>query len=72
MDNSLTIFNSESNSKTEAKRDDLAKKNNVETKKDEAVLYTIFSKFMDKKKAAAPVQNEKKVEKAAEMPMQMK
>ena len=56
MDNSLTIFNSESNSKTEPKRDDLARKNNMEAKKDEPVLYTIFSKFMDKNKGAAPVQ----------------
>ncbi len=33
MDNSLNIFNSESNSKTEVKRDELARKNNVEIKK---------------------------------------
>lgn len=56
MDNSLTIFNSESNSKTEAKRDDLARKNNIEPKKDEPVLYSIFAKFMEKNKVAAPAQ----------------
>jgi hypothetical protein len=55
MDNSLTIFNSESNSKSEVKRDDLAKRNSIEAKKEEPVLYTIFSKFMENSKASAPV-----------------
>ena len=54
MDNSLTIFNSEANLKTEAKRDELARKHNIETKKDEPVLYSIFAKFMEKNKASAP------------------
>ena len=54
MDNSLTIFNSESNCKTDARRDDLAKKSNIEVKKDEPVLYTLFAKFMDNNKAAVP------------------
>jgi hypothetical protein len=54
MDNSLKIFNSESNTKTEPKRDELAKKNNVEVKKEEPVLYNIFAKFMEKNKLPTP------------------
>lgn len=63
MDNSLTIFNSESNCKTEPKRDEIARKNNIEAKTDEPVLYSIFAKFIEKNKAAAPALKEKKVEK---------
>lgn len=55
MDNSLKIFNSESNTKTEPKRDELAKKNNIEAKKEEPVLYSIFAKFMEKNKVPTAV-----------------
>ena len=42
MDNSLKIFNSESNLKTETKRDKISTDNDVKVANDEPFFYKIF------------------------------
>ena len=71
MEHTLKIFNSESNMKAEIKTDKVAADNNVSAKKDEPVLYTIFSNYLAKNKRPAP-KKEDKADKLAEMPVQMK
>lgn len=56
MEHSLKIFTSESNMKTEAKRDKIATDNGVKPNNDEPVLYRVFANFLakSKKPGAAP------------------
>ena len=56
MEHSLKIFTSESNMKTEVKRDKIATDNGVKPNNDEPVLYRVFANFLakSKKPAVAP------------------
>lgn len=53
MEHSLKIFTSESNMKTEAKRDKIATDNGVKPNNDEPVLYRVFANFLAKSKKPA-------------------
>lgn len=74
MEHSLKIFNSESNSKGEIKREKLAADNGVKCGGDEPVLYRVFANFLAKTKRAVPLpaKKEEKMEKLSQMPVQMK
>lgn len=72
MEHSLKIFTSESNMKSEAKRDKVAADHNVKPTNDEPVLYRLFANFLAKGKKAAPAKKEEKMEKLSQMPVQMK
>jgi hypothetical protein len=54
MEHSLKIFTSESNMKSETKRDKVATDNAVKPNNDEPVLYRVFSNFLAKGKRPAP------------------
>jgi len=54
MENSLKIFSSETNIKSEAKRDKLSADNLVKTNADEPVLYRVFANFLAKTKKVPP------------------
>ena len=74
MEHSLKIFTSESNIKTEVKRDKIAADNNVKPNNDEPVLYRVFANFLakSKKPSPPPKKEEKNIEKLSQMPVQMK
>lgn len=73
MEHSLKIFSSESNTKSESKRDKLAADYGLKPNNDEPVLYRLFANFQAKnKKAPAPARKEEKMEKLSQMPVQMK
>ena len=71
MEHTLKIFNSESNSKNEVKRERIAEENDIKASNDEPVLYTIFSNFLAQNKKAAPKKDDR-AEKLSQMPVQMK
>ena len=50
MENSITVFSSESNQKGPAKREVLALKNNVQAVEKEPLLYGVLTKFMKNSK----------------------
>ena len=52
MENSLSVFSSESNQKNPAKREALALKNNVQPVDKEPLLYGIMTKFMKNSKVS--------------------
>lgn len=72
MEHSLKIFSSESNMKSEAKRDKIAADHGVKPANDEPVLYRLFANFTAKSKKPAPPRKEEKIEKLSQMPVQMK
>ena len=72
MEHSLKIFTSESNLKSDTKRDKVAADHNVKPTNDEPVLYRLFANFLAKGKKAAPARKEEKMEKLSQMPVQMK
>lgn len=53
MEHSLKIFTSESNMKTEVKRDKIATDNGVKPNNDEPILYRVFANFLAKSKKLA-------------------
>lgn len=72
MEHSLKIFTSESNMKTEVKRDKVAADHGVKPNNDEPVLYRVFASFAAKGKKPAAPKKEEKMEKLSQMPVQMK
>ncbi len=62
MQQSLKIFNSESNMKDLKKRDQITIDNDVKPAKDQPILYKLLNNFMQKsKKPSNKVLNDKKV-----------
>ena len=74
MEHSLKIFTSESNMKSESKRDKVAADHSLKPTNDEPVLYRLFSNFLAKGKKAPPPapKREEKMEKLSQMPVQMR
>jgi hypothetical protein len=73
MEHTLKIFTSESNIKSEPKREQLAQDNDARPANDEPVLYRLFANFMaTNKRVVLAAKKEDRAEKLAEMPRQMK
>jgi hypothetical protein len=71
MEHTLKIFNSESNIKSESKREKVAADNGVKPSNDEPALYTIFSNYLAKNKKPV-IKKDERSEKLSQMPVQMK
>ena len=69
----MKIFSSESNIKTQPKREKLSNDNGVKPANDQSVLYRIVSNFLSKNKKPPVIKKtEDKAEKLSQMPVQMK